>query len=184
MGEPKALLRLEASGPTLLEIMVGCLDVVADEVLLVGSPGWELPSPLTNWPIVRDRGISAADGVVAALAGARHRFCFVTACDMPFLDPGVLDGMRRLAIRDGRGVMVADAHGPHPLLAIYDREMLPALEAAMAAGERSLAGLASIAGVATLDLTADDRTERERWSAFNINTTADLARARARLPAG
>ena len=62
--------------------------------------------------------------------------------------------------------------------------MLPALEAAMAAGERSLAGLASIAGVATLDLTADDRTERERWSAFNINTTADLARARARLPAG
>jgi molybdopterin-guanine dinucleotide biosynthesis protein A len=178
MGEPKALLRLGDDGETLVERVVARLGAVTREIALVGTPGWDLPPSLAGWPLVRDRGVSAADGLIAALDAAPCRFCLVAACDTPFLDVSLLREMVDIARREGRGVIARDDRGCHPLHAVYDTTWLPELRAAVEGGARSLGALASLAGMAALDLGAPER-EAQRWSVFNVNTPADLARARA-----
>ncbi len=178
MGRPKALLRLTKGDPTLIERTVAILRTVADDVFLVGAAGWPLPTPLSACRLAIDEGTSAADGVVTALDAAMHRFCIVVACDMPFLDAGLLRKMGGLALRSGHGVMVSDSRGTHPLHAVWDRETAPALHAAIERGERSLGALALLADMASLEV--DGAGQDERWSVFNVNTPDDLAVARAR----
>lgn len=179
MGEPKALLRLDDAGETLVERTVATLGELAADVILIGAPNWPLPASLAGYRPVADRGESAADGVLAALETAAHRYCIVVACDMPFLHHGLLRQMAEEAARRGRGVVAADEHGGHPLHAVWDRECLPELRAAVDRGERSLGALARMAEMTTIHLDAPGRSARERWSVFNVNTPDDLAVARA-----
>lgn len=178
MGEPKALVRLADDGPTLLERTVETLRSVSGDVFLVGAADWLVPAPLGECPLVIDEGTSAADGVVTALGTAAHRFCVVVACDMPFLDAGLLREMGGLALRTGRGVIASDSRGAHPLHAVWDRDAAPALRDAIERNERSLGALARLANLAPLALDAAGRSDRDRWSAFNVNTPDDLAIAR------
>ena len=179
MGVPKALLRLEPHGETLIERTVTTLRDVAGEVVLVGTPAWSLPGAVDGSRRVADRGASAADGIVTALDNADHRFCVVVACDMPFLNASLLREMGNLALRARRGVIAVDARGSHPLHAVWDRAQVETIRAAIEQGERSLGKLARLAGMMPFDLEAAGRSDRERWSPFNVNTPDDLDIARA-----
>jgi molybdopterin-guanine dinucleotide biosynthesis protein A len=178
MGEPKALMRLEPTGPTLLERVVASLAFVAAEVLLVGAPAWELPGTLAGSPTTRDRGESAIDGVIAALAVARHERCVVVGCDMPFLDPGLISAMCAVADREDAGVMAVDSSGANPLLAVYRRSSLPTLEALVSSGKRSLTRAARVLEMAPFRVDGSNAPPAWRWSVVNVNTPADLEEAR------
>jgi molybdopterin-guanine dinucleotide biosynthesis protein A len=180
MGSPKALQRLHPDGPTMIEAVVSRLQEVAAELLLVGTPAWPLPNPLAALDRIPDRGVSAADGVVAALAACRHEACLIVGCDLPFLDAGLLREMAQAALREGTGVIATDHSGAHPLHAVWRRDVLGTIEALLASGERSLGTLAEQTGMIPLRVDGEGRSERERWSVFNVNTPADLAAARAR----
>lgn len=182
MGEPKALLRLDADGPTLLELAAGAVGAVAVDVMLVGRADWSIPASLTVLRQVADDGNGAADGVVAALRAAQFDHCLVVACDMPFLDVALLRDMLALARQEGKGVVARDASGLHPLHAIWRRGDLPRTEALVMGGERSLVTIARSLGMATIEL--DGRGEAAHWSVFNANSPADVeaARAHARSP--
>lgn len=179
MGAPKALLRLVDDGPTLIERIAATLRGLTEDVLLVGAPSWPLPAPLNGYRLVTDRGVSAADGIVAALEAATHRFCIVVACDMPFLHAALLREMATTAMDGRRGVVATAGGNRHPLHAVWDRERLREVRAAVTCGERSLVALTLLADMAAVDLDAPGRDPRERWSAFNVNTPDDLAVARA-----
>lgn len=178
MGVPKALLRLDPAGDTLVERVVARLSQVASEVLLVGTPAWPLPTALAGRETVADRGVSAIDGVIAALAAAQHECCLIVGCDMPFLDPGLLAAMCEVSTREAAGVAAADASGLHPLHAVYRRGAMPAVAGLVARGERSLARAAAELGMASFRTDGDDAPAAWRWSVFNVNTPADLALAR------
>ena len=180
MGKPKGLLRLATGEPTFVERTVGVLRNVSDDVFLVGAADWLLPAPLSSCPVAFDEGSSAADGLVTALDGASHRFCIVVACDMPFLDASLLREMSKQALQTGRGVVPIDARGEHPLHAVWDGDAAAVLHEAIGRGERSLAALARLAEMTPFNLDGRDRTGRDRWSVFNVNTPDDLAVARAR----
>ncbi|HWV34018.1 MAG TPA: molybdenum cofactor guanylyltransferase [Thermomicrobiales bacterium] len=175
MGEPKALLRLEPAGPTLIERVVGTLRAVAEDVFLVGRPDWPPPDALAAMRMVEDDRQGAADGLIAALAGARHELCIVTACDMPFLDAGFLAEMIAIARDRGRSVLARDDTGRHPLHAVYRRVDLPQIRQDVSAGDRSLIRLCEAIEAIPMD-TGRDRARG--WSVFNINTPDDLAEAR------
>lgn len=181
MGMPKALLRLEPDGPTLLERVACRLGSVTTEVMLVGRAAWPVPESLARLPRCDDRGDGPADGIVAALAASAAPLCIVVACDMPFLHPPLLERMVMTARRAGRGVVVADDHGMHPLHAVYRRDDLPVLAAAIEEGERSLGALVARAGMIEMALGAPDASDADRASVLNLNTPADLEAARARL---
>ena len=175
MGEPKAVLRLEPDAPTLIELVVAALRRVAIEVFLVGQPSWALPSTLAEMRIVEDAQQGAADGVIAALGAAKHDFCIVVGCDMPFLEPSLLLEMIAIAQTHNRSVLAHDSAGAHPLHTVYRREDRKGFEARVAAGERSLTTIAVDLGAIAVDIGSHDM---RRWSVFNVNTPTDLAMAR------
>jgi molybdopterin-guanine dinucleotide biosynthesis protein A len=179
MGRAKALLRLDPDGPTLVERVVAALQGIADDVMLVGHPAWAIPASMSALRVVDDAGTSAVDGVVAALAAARHDLCFVVACDMPFLDAELLSDLAAMARTGRRSVVVRDATGVHPLHAVYRRDDLPRMEACIANGQRSLGTIAQALDPIVLDIERE--SDNRLWSVFNVNTPADLDRAKRHL---
>lgn len=175
MGQPKAILRLQPEGPTLLEHAVDAVRRVANDVFLVGIPDWPLPDALEGMRIVEDARQGAADGVIAALASAHHDYCLVAGCDMPFLDPTLLSDMVTIARQHDRTVIARDDSGLHPLHAAWRRADLSRIAALVNSGQRSLTRIASDIGAVEFDVTGS------RWSVFNINTPDDLMAARAHV---
>lgn len=179
MGEPKAIMRLDAGSPTLIETVVATLKGIASDIVLVGSADWPLPGGLDGLRRVSDGGQGATDGVIAALEAGKSGHCLVVGCDMPFLDRSLLRELARVAQDADRGVIIRDANGMHPLHAVYRRADLARIKGIVRDGQRSLGAIAAATGMVTLDLDAPGRPEAHRWSVFNANTPDDLAIARA-----
>lgn len=88
-------------------------------------------------------GVGPLGGLAALLRHAGARPAVAVACDMPHVTAAVL---RRVAEASATEPVVAARRGPdapwEPMLARYDSaRVLPALEAALAAGERSFQAL-------------------------------------------
>lgn len=126
-------------------------------------------------PVIADRG--PGDGAPAALAtgleACTSEWAVVLACDMPLVDPAVLD---RLAAEAGDDVdaVVPEADGRvHPLHGVY-RATVADPARAIAAEGASLQAL--LARIRTRFVPLDDPA-----SVSNVNTPADLAAAEAVL---
>lgn len=178
MGEPKAILRLEPDGPTMIERVAAVLRTIADDVFLVGYPAWPIPDSLAEIRIVEDARNSAADGLVAALESSRSALCLVVACDMPFLDTVFLAELVDIARRHDRSVLARDDAGGHPLHAVYKRADLPRIREVVASGERSLMRLCEEIDAVSVRV---GNAEARRWSVVNINTPEDFDQAKERV---
>jgi len=127
-------------------------------------------------------GLGALAGLRTALSAAQRDRILVVACDMPFLQPALLND---LITRSERSQVVVPCwQGAfQPLVAVYQRSCLEAVRHALSMGEMSV--------VSFFDDVQIDRLEQEEISIFdpdgrsfiNINTPDDLAQAE-RLLAG
>jgi molybdopterin-guanine dinucleotide biosynthesis protein A len=155
-GSPKALVRV--NGRTLAEIGWETL-AFCDERIAVGKAGDHLDLP---FPVLDDGTDMRAPivGVIAGLRAAAHEVAVVLPVDTPRVDAGTL---RTLA--DG----CADAAFPPagPLPGAYRKSTLPALEAAVAAGELSLWKATELLDAVQVEVDAD--------LLVNVNTPDDLA---------
>ena len=174
MGADKPLLDL--AGQTLLERAAAFWQSVpgVDEILAaVGSEG-HLPRLPDGVRPVYDLypGCGPMAGIHAAFAGSDAALLYVSAVDMPDLSrealPPIPAGDAAVCVKDGR---------PEPLFGVYRRTVLPAMEAALAAGQYKLRDLLD-----GLDVTYVPLPEALNDSVRNLNTPADLMRARAGSP--
>lgn len=147
MGRDKALLPLRPGDPPLARVVIERVRAVTDDVFLVASdrPAYAtfgVPVVPDNWP-----GAGPLGGIATALAHAANDFCLVVACDMPFLNVGLLRWMAAQP-RD-YDVLVPRSSGEsrqgtsfvfQTLHAIYGPRSLPAIERSLAAGERRVTG--------------------------------------------
>jgi molybdopterin-guanine dinucleotide biosynthesis protein A len=162
-------------GRPLLDRQLEVLTPLFDEILLVGgaSRGEASPRLLT----VRDErpGLGPLSGLEAALAAAANEAVSIFACDLPFLDRGLV-----MALRDHAAVeaVVPRALGrAHPLHARYARSILSRVRARLDRSELALRALLKDLQVSYLDeprLRAIDPTLR---GLTNVNTPAELAAA-------
>lgn len=89
-------------------------------------------------------GFGALGGVHAALCSAERPWVAVLACDMPFLPPETWS--RLLTEADGAHVVMPEGPtGLEPLAALYHRELIAPIEAAMQNGGGSLRALLDLA---------------------------------------
>ena len=95
-------------------------------------------------------------GVLAGLSVARHDWVVVLACDAPRIDRELIDDLRRAACAQGDPAMVRQGGYWQPMFSILPRGVLPALESAWDAGERSLQRVLTGIGVQAVDCEADD----------------------------
>ncbi|MBA6116905.1 molybdenum cofactor guanylyltransferase MobA [Pseudomonas sp. NC26] len=102
-------------------------------------------------------------GVIAGLAAARHQWVVLLACDAPLIDQRLIEDLLRLAVAHDSAAMVRQAGYWQPMFSVLPRRVLPVLQQAWAAGERSLQKALLLEAVQGLACAEDD----PRLSNFN-----------------
>ena len=184
MGEDKAFLTLTPDGPPVIVRTIEIAQRLSDDVFVVAPdrPGYRL----LDVPIVPDRepGLGPLGGISTALAVARHAFCVVVSCDLPFLRFELLSWMAGLprayevllpTIPSANGE--AEIALPQPLHAIYARDCLPTIHGQIAAGDLRLSNLTARLKVQSLDAQVLRTIDPGLDSFFNLNTPDDARRA-------
>ncbi len=119
-------------------------------------------------------------GILTALRHAATPAIFVVACDMPFLDTGLIREMvSALGEFDAVAARIDDRF--EPLHAVYHRRILPAIEARVSAGNLSVYAMLETLRTRVF-LPAELAAHRGWRDAFvNVNTPEEFAQATSRL---
>jgi len=178
MGANKAL--LEVGGSSMLRRTAGLLRPLVDDLFIVADD----PAPYADLglAVVADvhRGCGALGGIHAAIARAAHPLVLCAACDMPHINGGVLEVLLGTARPDDDALIPRSGGFPEPLLAVYGRGALPAIEQAILAGRLKITGALGGLRVRFVDEEALAPVDPERRCFINVNTPAELTEARGR----
>jgi len=178
MGQNKALMSLGAS--RLIDRVVGVLGDVFSQLLIVtNTPDVyaDLDIPMVG-DVVPHKG--SLGGIYSAIHHITTSYCFVVACDMPFLNVALMRYMmRQIADYD---VVMPDIEGQmQPLHAIYSKACLAPIAQRLAANRLKIVGFLSDVRVRTV--TADEirHIDPECLAFQNLNTPAEFQMAAERL---
>lgn len=117
----------------------------------------------------------ALGGIYTALSHFR-KDCFVFACDLPFLNPHLIQAM--IAQENGYEVLIPKSrHGLEPLYAIYTGNCLPILEKQIRHSRWSLELLVQQTRLRVFDSTLLHSLDPKELSFFNVNTSGQLRKA-------
>jgi molybdenum cofactor guanylyltransferase len=192
LGQDKRYLRLSSTGSQLVETIQRVSEVADDVVVAVARDPDEVKQELalTNARarVVQDVELNAGPlaGLCAALDVVEHDIALVVACDLPLLNVAVLRGLLGRP-RDYDLLVPRRADGTLEMLhAVYRRACLDTLRECLAAGRLKLHRavddlLAAGRVVRFVDEDEIARDDPSLLTFFNVNTPADLDRARALL---
>lgn len=164
---------LDVGGRTLLEHVLAQIEPYFDEILVSVSKGQspELPRRAEGaTPIslvvddVPDQG--PIRGILAGLKVARNDACMVVACDIADIDIVLLQELARTACWSEITVPVGPSGLYEPLFAVYRKSVVPAIQALLDRGERSLLPLFERCRTAVLQFDDPGRIR-------NLNTRSD-----------
>jgi molybdopterin-guanine dinucleotide biosynthesis protein A len=174
MGRDKAFLKL--NGVPLIEHALRALRGVFSKIIivtnapklyvsydaLVVTDAYDKQGPLT--------------GIYSGLLHSTDEHNFVAACDMPFLNPGLISYMAGLA--QGHDIVAPMVAGYlEPLHAFYHRRLLPVIEERLRDDARQIRGIYREARVLYVTETEIDRYDPERRSFKNLNTPEEYKEA-------
>jgi molybdopterin-guanine dinucleotide biosynthesis protein A len=175
-GEPKALLPL--GGRRIIERVVDVLGGVLDDLLVVTNTPDRYA--FLGLPMVADAFVDggALGGIYTGLRAAGDEAVFTVACDMPFLHPAIV---RMVVDRAGEGDVVIPRVGDQleTMHAVYGKACLDPMEARLRAGRLKIVEFFPDVRVVELDVTPMARHRAPEVAFMNVNTPAELARARA-----
>jgi molybdopterin-guanine dinucleotide biosynthesis protein A len=175
-GRSKAL--LELGGRRIIERVLDAIGPVVDDVLVVtntpelyGFLG--LPMVADTYP---ERG--SLGGIFTGLAAASGETAFTVACDMPFVHRDVA---RLVVARAAEADVVIPRAGARlqTLHAAYGKACLPHIEARLRAGRLTIVGFLESVRVLEIAESEVARHCSPEVAFMNVNTPAELARARA-----
>jgi molybdopterin-guanine dinucleotide biosynthesis protein A/molybdopterin converting factor small subunit len=174
MGRPKPLLLFD--GEPLITHIVRGLKQMFTETVIVAAPEQELPDLPVS--LVRDEVAyqGPVGGIYYGLNAASGEFCFVTSCDVPFLNAALIS--RLMAQISNNDVVVPYWEDRfQPLHAVYRRSVLPLLKEQLDRGE--LRPIYLFDKVRTLKIGEDEIRlfDPEGLSFLNMNTPDDYERA-------
>jgi molybdopterin-guanine dinucleotide biosynthesis protein A len=176
LGTDKAFLRV--GGRVLIEVIVEKMARIGDEVIIV-----------TNSPQRYDHlearlvgdiapGKGALVGIYSGLRAARSEYGLVVACDMPFLDLRLLRYM--ILLSPGQDVVIPRiGELTEPLHAIYSKECLQPMERLLSAGRLKIIDFFPEVRVRYIEEQEIKLFDPQCLSFLNINTPADLEKAKS-----
>ncbi len=179
MGKEKAL--LEINGTKLVVRAARVVASVCGSATIVGSPEsyarFGFPTIADDQPRLGPLG-----GILTALDRGEASWNLVVACDLPYLTSEWLRFLVDRALSsNSRVVLPESASGLEPLCAVYHREAVGTIRAAIEHGILKVTGAFEGLPVERV-LPADIRAFDPRGVLFqNLNTPEDFERARADL---
>jgi len=174
MGRPKALLPFDGE-PLIVHIVRQLQELLAD-IVVVAAPEQELPPlPVT---LVRDDVAyqGPVGGIYYGLRAIGKEVCFVTSCDVPFLNLSLISYLiSQIENYDVVAPYWQDRF--QPLHAVYRRSVLPLLQQQLERGE--LRPIFLYEKVRTRKVSEDEirRFDPEGLSFLNMNTPEDYQAA-------
>jgi molybdopterin-guanine dinucleotide biosynthesis protein A len=172
MGRPKALIRID--GTTLIERTAALAAEVSEDVVLLGTPPFDLPTALKAVPVIPDRhpGRGPMAGLESLLTARPHRPSMLLACDMPRLSSALLERLCEVPA-DCDAVVACtpgEAEPRHPCCAVYRPAILPAVREAIAARQYGMIRLLARLRIWPIELAGEEARAVENW-----NDPADAA---------
>jgi len=184
-GLPKGLERV--AGERIIDRVANALRAVTDDLLLIAND----PGAATWLPGVRTAadvrpGEGALGGLHAALAHARGDIVLV-AWDMPFVPAALLVALRARGETSGSADAVlpesdGSRRGVEPLCAWYSSRCLPAVTAALDAGDRRVVAFHDAVRVVRFGLDEVQALGDPARFFANVNSPAELAWAEGIAP--
>ncbi len=165
-------------GRTLLQRVIDSLSLLSEEILVVIAQGQSQPAVAIKAVVDLYPGGGALGGIYSGLVTSRSLNSLVTAGDMPFLNPFLLRYLIQLS--PGFDVVIPRIEGElEPLHAIYSKNCLAPIQQRIEQGELKIGGFLEQVRVRYVEEAEIDKLDPKHLSFFNINTLADLRRARA-----
>ena len=173
MGRDKAT--LEIAGKPLVAGIADLFGRLFPRVLIAGDRP-DLARP--NLPAYADAYPgSALGGLHTGLVHAETPYIFVAACDMPFVDEGLIRAL--LERRAGYDVILPGTpEGLEPLIACYGQECLPVISRQLQAGNFRILDIYPELRLRVV--APEELPDNWRTALTNINTPADFADATRR----
>ncbi len=120
---------------------------------------------------------AAMVGLYSGLSAVSKPMALMTACDMPLISEAMVRFLAAEAAKGAWAVVPATPAGPEPLLAVYDKRCLPAMEKLIRAGDLRIASLLSSVPSRLVSAEETGRIDPHYLSFVNLNTPEELARA-------
>jgi len=178
MGQNKALLWLD--GQRLIERVVGVMRTVFTELLMVtNSPEVyaDLGVPMVG-DVYPDKG--SLGGIYSAVYHVTTPWCFVAACDMPFLNADVIRYL--MAQASEYDVVMPDIHGElQPLHAVYGKACLTPMLRRVEANRLKIVGFLPEVRVRTVSAAELQCLDPDLLAFHNLNTPEEFQAAARRL---
>lgn len=184
-GSPKALATV--GGTRIVDRVIAALrQVVPDIVISANEPDLFADLGLPTYPDERP-GLGPLGGIYTTLLRAREASrpgILAVACDMPFPSLELLERLRRLAFGSTRApdIVLPGSLGPRgmePLFAAYTVACIPAIDEALADGDRRMIGFHQRLAVHTIPVQEVAALCDPARAFLNVNTPDDRARAEA-----
>jgi len=170
-GENKAFLSI--NGEVVLDRVLKIFKELFDETIVVTNAPLEYLDYDVH--IVTDiiKGKAALGGIYTGLFYASSEHCFVSACDMPFLDKRFIEYMiSRIA---GHDIIVPHASdGLQPLHAIYSKKCIPLMKKLIDRNELKIRILYKKMNTLTLSTDTITSFDPDERMFLNINSEEDL----------
>lgn len=179
IGTDKAYLNFE--GKPLLHRIVDVLDPVAEQIIIVGKQKFrQRDAYLAAREVVVTEdlypGKGPLVGIYSGLAAAKYDYGLVVACDMPFLNPGLLRFMFRAA-EGYDGAVIYDGQHYEPLHAVYAKSCLAAIHQAIRQGERKVTSFFGACNLRIIGPREIEAYDCQYLSFYNINTKENYRQA-------
>jgi len=173
---------LEAiNGKNLVQRVVNRLIPLSKEIIIVTAQ-CENFSPSPSSPMIKivtdiHPGKGPLCGIYSGLVISSYSQAIVVGCDMPFLNIALLNYMAQLS--PAFDVVVPRTRkGVEPLCAVYSKNCLVPIHRLLERNELRISELFSVVRVRYVEEDEINRFDPECLSFFNINTKADLDKAR------
>lgn len=174
LGVDKSFVKV--GGVELIERVISVLEPICDEIIISTN----FPKPFERYGFKTVVDIHPIGGALAGIhagltAMSAQRGIFV-ACDMPFLNRKLIEYMRA---QDNADAIVPVWKGEYePLHAIYSKNCLGAIRRSLASGKKRIISFYEDIKVKVVSEEEVMRFDPEGLTFFNINTLADLERAK------
>jgi len=178
LGRNKSLQTV--GGKTLIQWVIDRLAILSTEIVLATAHGEEIPcSSHVRVKTVADAypGKGPLAGIYSGLLASSGRRAIVVGCDTPFFSVPLLEYMTQTS--PAFDVVVPRVKEKvEPLCAVYSRNCVAPIKGLLNQNELRIIELFPMVNVRYVEEDEIDNFDPEHLSFFNINSEADLERAR------
>ena len=184
-GKDKALLTID--GVPMVRRMAGRISQVVDEIVIAARDSTQCESlaAISAVPdgakVVCDpvSGYGPVAGILAGLSASKSEYSICLACDLPYVNPEVIDVLFGCAEANNSDVAIPKHPNGilEPLHAVYGRSMVGACRDAMGREEHTIRGAMSLlARVVFVPTESLRRFDPDLRTFLNVNYPEDLGR--------